>query len=272
MMDAMLISKLNHYLENHKEVALVTVTTKAGSGPRDSGSMMIVNRHGELLNGTIGGGGIEERAKKDAAKCIKNNLSKSFHYELTLKNTKDSLHMACGGIMDVFVKVFKNSDSLIIFGAGHIGLELCSFGEALGYQVTIIDERQEYANADRFPHADRVLTGEFKEIVEGVHIDDTTSIVIVTHGHEHDLDAMRSVVNKGARYVGVIGSCSKLKHCFGELLKEGITQDKIDNIHGPIGLDIGGDTPAEIALSIMAEIQAVKFGKKLPFLKDTLEA
>ncbi len=272
MIDAMLISKLNDYLENHKEVALVTVTTKAGSGPRDSGSMMIVNRHGELLDGTIGGGGIEERAKKDAANCIKNNTSKSFHYELTLKDTKDSLHMACGGIMDVFVKVFKRNDALIVFGAGHIGLKLCDFAKALGYHVTIVDERQEYANIERFPHADRVLAGEFTELIEGMHIDDATSIVIVTHGHEHDLDALRSVVKKGARYVGVIGSRSKLRHCYGELLKEGITQSEIDKIHGPIGLDIGGDTPAEIALSIMAEVQALKFGKKLAFLKDTMEA
>ncbi|MCH4887799.1 XshC-Cox1-family protein [Acidaminobacter sp. JC074] len=272
MMDQILIKKLGKYLEDHNEVALVTVTSKAGSSPRDTGSMMIVDKSGNLLDGTIGGGGIEEQAKKDAAKCLKHNLSKSFHYELTLKDTKDSLHMACGGVMEVFVKVFKNRDQLIIFGGGHIGLDLCDFGKRLGYEVTVLDERKDYANTERFPNADRVLAGKLDDLMKEVTIDEKTSVVIVTHGHEHDLDAMRLVVGKGARYVGTIGSHSKIRHCFSVLLEEGTSQEDIDKIYGPIGIDIGGETPSEIALSIMAEIQAVKFHKKALFLKDTLEA
>jgi xanthine dehydrogenase accessory factor len=98
-----------------------------------------------------------------------------------------------------------------------------------------------------------------------------TSIVIITHGHVYDLDALRAVVKSDARYIGVIGSKSKIKFCFNELMKEDIPKELLQRVHAPIGLNIGGETPAEIALAILAEIQAVKYDKKVPFMKDNLE-
>jgi xanthine dehydrogenase accessory factor len=270
-MDALLIKKLSKYIDEQREVALVTVTNKAGSGPRDRGSMMIVDDEGTLLYGTIGGGGIEEKAKADAVVCIKNNESKSCHYELTLHDTEDSLHMACGGVVDIFIKVFKSQDHLIIFGAGHIGLVLSQFAKTLGYRVTVIDKRQDFANDERFPHVDQVYAGEFDTVFKNLTIEMNTSIVIVTHGHVHDIDALRLVVNSNARYIGAIGSKTKIRHCFKELMDEGFEKDRLDRVYAPIGLKIGGATPAEIALSIMSEVQAVKFDKNLPFMKNTLE-
>lgn len=270
-MDAMLIKKLNELLGQHQEVALVTVTTKAGSGPRDSGSMMIVDAEGKLLYGTIGGGGVEEKAKSDAKLCIQNNVSKTCHYELTLKDTEASLHMACGGVMDVFIKVFKTEDQLIIFGGGHIGLDLSYFAKRLGYYVTVIDQRPDYANKERFPHVDAVLSGEFSEVMKHVTINAKTSVVIVTHGHVHDMDALRVVLNSEARYIGAIGSKTKIRHCFKELIDEGFDESKLALVYAPIGLKIGGSTPPEIALSILSEIQAVKYQKDMPFMKNTLE-
>jgi xanthine dehydrogenase accessory factor len=271
-MDALLIKELSGYIQAQREVALVTVINKSGSGPRDSGSMMIVDNQGNLLAGTIGGGGIEEKAKKDAADCIQKNVSKACHYELTLKDTEASLHMACGGVVDVFIKVFKNSDQLIIFGAGHIGMELSYMGKRLGYHITMVDQRPEYANHERYPHADCVLSGDMPSCAEALNIDSQTSIIIVTHGHVHDMAALREVVNSNARYIGMIGSKNKIRHCFKELEAEGIDRKNLDKIYAPIGLKIGGDTPAEIALSILSEVQAVKFDKKMPFMKDMMEA
>lgn len=270
-MDRVLIKKLSGYIEEHQEVALVTVTSKAGSGPRDSGSMMIVDSNGKLLYGTIGGGGVEEKAKADAKLCIQNNESKSCHYELTLKDTEASLHMACGGVMDVFIKVFKTQDQLIIFGGGHIGLDLSHFAKRLGFHVTVIDQRADYANEERFPHVDAVLAGEFSDVINKVTINSKTSIVIVTHGHVHDMDALRVVLNSEARYIGAIGSKNKIRHCFKELIDEGYDAAKLNAVYAPIGLNIGGSTPSEIALSILSEIQAVKYQKDMPFMKNTLE-
>lgn len=267
-MDAEIIKQLSIAIEKNQPVALVTVINKQGSGPRDSGSMMLVDQWGELLTGTIGGGGVEEQAKRDAVQMIKENSSQMRHYELTLSDSNHSLNMACGGVVDVFVKVFKNETRIVIFGGGHIALSLYKFALELGYAVIVCDEREAYCNRERFPAATALYTEPSHLISEQLAIDGQTYIVIVTHGHVHDMAALRSVLASDAAYVGVIGSSNKLRHCYNELIREGITPEALEKVHGPIGLDIGGETPGEIALQILAEIQALRFGKPGPFLKD----
>lgn len=268
-MDAAIIKQLSNAMEKNQPVALVTVINKQGSGPRDMGSMMLVDQKGVLIEGTVGGGGVEERAKQDAALCIKENRSAVYHYELTLADTAHSLSMACGGIVDVFIRVFKNENRIIIFGGGHIGLSLYKMALDLDYSVVICDQREAYCNRERFPEAEALFTDPFDQVVPKLAINGSTSIVIITHGHAFDLEALRHVVLSEAGYIGVIGSTNKLRHCFTELIKEGISKEALAQVHGPIGLDIGGETPGEIALGILAEIQAVRFGKQGPFLKDT---
>ncbi len=271
-MDSGIMKKLVELMDQRVEVALVTVTSKTGSGPRDKGSMMLVDKKGELLYGTIGGGGVEERAKKDAKMCIDSNQSEAFHYELTMKESEHALGMACGGMVDVFVKVFRTGSSLIIFGGGHIGLELTRFAKALDYTVTVVDEREAFSQPDRLQGADRVLTGDPVSLLETLHIDQETYIIIVTHGHRFDLDVLRAVLDSQAAYIGMIGSVNKINFCFKELIKEGVEKASLQKIYAPIGLDIGGETPAEIALSILSEIQAVKNGKEAPFLRERRRA
>lgn len=267
-MDAMLMKQLVACIEKREEVALVTVTSKFGSGPRDMGSMMIVDSRGNLVGGTIGGGGVEEKAKNDAVRCISENQSMAFHYELTMKDSEYSLKMVCGGTLDVFIKVFKNEKQLMIFGGGHIGLVLCDFAKALGYQVSVYDQRQEYSSKERFPNADSVYTGDLDQALEQMKPSALTSIVIITHGHNHDLDVLKRVVGTDAGYIGMIGSSTKIRHCFNDLLEQGVSKDLLRRVHAPIGLDIGGETPAEIALAILAEMQALQFGKSGPYMKD----
>lgn len=267
-MDARLMKQLVDCIDKGEEVALITVTSKLGSGPRDMGSMMIVDSRGELIGGTIGGGGVEEQAKKDAVTCIAQNLSDSFHYELTLKDSDYSLKMVCGGTVDVFIKVFKQEKQLAIFGGGHIGLVLSDFAKALGYLVSLYDIREEYCSPERFPNIDTLFTGDLDQALEQMRISPLTSIVIITHGHTYDLDVLKRVVRTDAGYIGMIGSTSKIKHCFKELLDQGVPKEVLKQVHAPIGLDIGGETPAEIALGILAEIQAIQYGKSGPFMKD----
>lgn len=264
-MEAQLMKTMMKHIDRGESVALVTVTSKLGSGPRDTGSMMLVGSSGELIDGTIGGGKVEEQAKQDAAECIRRNESSAFKYELTLKETEHSLGMACGGAVDIFVKVFSRQDSLVVFGGGHIALELSAFAKTLNYRVTIVDHRPEYISDERYPNVERKLSmDEF--MAEPFEMDSQTSVVIVTHGHSYDMEALKMVIDTPARYIGMIGSRSKISFCFNQLQEEGISEELLKTVHAPIGIDIGGETPPEIALAIMGEIQAVKYNRTGGFL------
>ena len=266
-MEGFVIRELNKAIDQRKAVALITLIKKEGSGPRGKGTMMLVDRNGDLLAGTIGGGGLEERAKKDASYSIKKGISNSYSYGLNMDESKDSLGMACGGTAEIFVRVFNSQKPLWIFGAGHIGIILARMAKLLEYQVNIVDDRAEYGSRERFPDADRILTGDMDKILSEIEFEPDSNIVIVTHGHNNDLLVLRSVIEKEVKYIGMIGSLNKVGYCFSELEKEGIDKSLIDKVHSPIGLDIGGNTPAEIALSILAEIQAVNSGKESFFMK-----
>jgi xanthine dehydrogenase accessory factor len=264
-MEAQLMKKMVKYIDDGESVALVTVTSKLGSGPRDTGSMMLVGASGELIDGTIGGGKVEEQAKMDAAECIRKNESAAFKYELTLKDTEHSLGMACGGAVEIFVKVFSRQDDLVVFGGGHIALELSAFAKTLNYRVTIIDHRPEFISDDRFPNVERKMAMD-DFMVEPFEMDSNTSVVIVTHGHSFDMEALKMVIHSPARYIGMIGSRSKINFCFNQLKNEGTEEELLATVHAPIGLDVGGETPPEIALAIMGEIQAVKYNRSGGFL------
>lgn len=264
-MEAQLMKKMLKYIDKGEAIALVTVTSKLGSSPRDTGSMMLVGMGGDLIDGTIGGGKVEEQAKVDAAECIRKNESSAFKYELTLKDTEHSLGMACGGAVEIFVKVFSEQDKLVVFGGGHIALELCAFAKALNFRVTVIDHRPEFISDERFPDVERkILMDDF--ISKPFEMDSKTSVVIVTHGHSYDLEALKMVINSSARYIGMIGSTNKINFCFTQLQNEGISEDLLATVHAPIGIDIGGETPSEIALAIMSEVQAVKYNRSGGFL------
>ena len=266
-MDNDVITRLSQLLAKGEPCALVTVISKTGSSPRETGSMMISSPGGELVAGTIGGGKVEKKALEDARTCMEKGVSEKFRYELTLSGKGDSLGMACAGEMEVFIRVFASPKRLIIFGAGHIGLALYSFARQLGYNVTIVDERESLANKQRFPEAE-VLAMLPEDAAHKLVFSGETSVVIATHGHEKDMDAVKAVYGKSAMYIGVIGSRSKSAHILRVLKEEGFDEQWLDSLYAPIGLDIGGDTPEEISLSILSQIQAVRNGKQSAHLRD----
>lgn len=260
-MEIKIMERMAECIEQGQDVALVTVTNAQGSSPRGVGSMMIIDAYGRLIEGTIGGGAVEERAKQDGAACIKRGVSKTIHYELNSSNSENALHMACGGNVDVFFRVFKGQDELVIVGAGHIGDKLSKVAHILGYHITIIDERTEFANKERFPEADVLKVGDIGEVLGNYPLNANTNIVIITHGHKYDQIALEKVINSPARYIGMIGSKNKISLCFKSMTEKGFAKEKLSKVHAPIGLDIGGETPEEIAVAIIAEIQAVKYNK-----------
>jgi xanthine dehydrogenase accessory factor len=177
------------------------------------------------------------------------------------------------GTMAVFVEVQRRPSSLLIVGAGHVALPLAQLGKLTGFDVTVLDDRPSFANNQRFPMADKVLAQPFRETLNSWPIDNDTFIVLVTRGHSHDVDCLLEVLDSPVRYIGMIGSKRRVKAVFDLLQNEqGIDPAKFDRVYSPIGLDIGAETPAEIAVAVIAEIINVYRGGRAVSLSDTLRA
>ncbi|BBA51054.1 hypothetical protein FV113G1_14030 [Fusobacterium varium] len=245
MIEEKILSEAYKRISQGKRVALVMVTEAVGSTPRKSGAMMGVFE--DSIIGTIGGGNIEYKVIQNARELINSGESKEFSYNLT---TDDELRMNCGGSMKGFIKVFVPPPKLLICGAGHIGQKLFNIGKNLEFDIKIIDDREELKR-----DMPELTLGNFDEILKNEEITDNTYIVIATRGHVLDEKVLDLVKNRGAKYIGIIGSKRKITN-----LKENLEKNsKIrDNIYAPIGLRISNGTPEEIAIEILAEILQVK--------------
>ena len=160
--------------------------------------------------------------------------------------------------MKVFIEPFAAKDNLIICGAGHIALPLSAIGKILGFNVIIIDDRKAFANKSRFPHVDKIIVGKHAEELSKVIIKSNTYVSIVTQGNEFDFECLKAVIRSTAAYIGVISSKPKKVKFLGRLKKAGIEDKYLKRVHIPMGFDIGAQTPEEIAVSVMAEIVAVR--------------
>ena len=155
---------------------------------------------------------------------------------------------------DVFVEPFTPPPVLLIAGAGHIAAPLAAIAHLMNYTVSVTDDRASFANRERFPHAQRLLVGDIESTLRNYPITPRTHIVLVTRAHSHDVQGLRAIIDSPAAYIGMIGSQRRVWAVFKLLHEEGIPTEKLLRIHAPIGLDLGGSTPEEIALCIMAEI------------------
>jgi xanthine dehydrogenase accessory factor len=163
------------------------------------------------------------------------------------------------GELDVFFEASLPDETLLILGAGHIASPLCQMAKLVGFRVVVVDDREDYANAQRFPQADQVLAGPFVEVLRNFPLNDHTYVVLITRGHVFDKDCLRAIIDRPAAYIGAIGSQRRLKAVFQLLEEEGYDKAKLGQVHGPIGLPIGGQTPEEIAVSIISEVISVRY-------------
>jgi len=161
---------------------------------------------------------------------------------------------------DVLIEVVESPPVLLIVGAGHIGRSLCKLGAAVGFSVAVLDDRPDYANSERLPEAEQVLCEDFERALDRFPINRNTYVVMVSRGHKQDEISLRKTVGRPAAYIGMIGSKRRTSTVLAHLATEGFSPDALEAVHTPIGLDIGAETPEEIAVSILAEIIMVRRG------------
>jgi xanthine dehydrogenase accessory factor len=230
-------------------VATVIDADRIGGG--HAGQKMLVRQDGTTL-GTLGAPVLDAAVVRDAAAIFRRHGTRTVHYS---ESGESVSRQEAGGrpSFAVMVEVHERPVQLLIAGGGHIGRALAQLGAMCGFRVTVVDDRPEYANAARFPDAE-VLRGRFDEVLAAYPMDDATYAVCVTRGHRHDEISLRNLVGRGAAYVGMIGSRRRVKAVLQHLVEDGADPADVDAVQTPIGLDIGAETPEEIAVAIMAEI------------------
>jgi xanthine dehydrogenase accessory factor len=236
--------------------ALVTIVKTKGSTPREEGSKMLIRSDGTIL-GSIGGGTLEAQVCKEAIDVIIEARPKVLHFNLTGEEVAED-GMLCGGNMDILVEPILAQPTLYIFGAGHVSFPISKIAKMVGFKVVVVDDRTEFANANRFPEADEIFAADFSEVFAKLEINRSSYIVIVTRGHQSDEKVLEWAVKTEACYLGMIGSKTKNETIFSHLQSKGVPKGLLESVHAPIGLDIHAETPEEIAVSIMAEIIKVR--------------
>jgi xanthine dehydrogenase accessory factor len=166
--------------------------------------------------------------------------------------------LICGGQLEVFIEPVEPQNRALIFGAGHISKSIARLTGLLGFHTSVVDNRESFANRERFPEADSVVAGEYEDVFPSLEVNSSSYVIIVTRGHRDDMRVLRWAVTTPARYIALIGSKRKVINVVKELEKEGVPRASFDRVFGPMGLDIGALTPEEIAVSVAAEIVAVR--------------
>ncbi len=243
-----LFDTLKELLHQEKGVALATLVR----GPEHVGAKLLV-LPGKKTEGTLGYPSLDALVLEDAERAIWNAEAATHTYTIeTTTGTQD---------VDVFIEGFAPPPTLIIVGAGHIAIPLTTFAKTLNYRVVVIDARAAFATRERFPHADELIVKWPDEVLENMDLNPSTSVAVLTHDPKFDEPTLKVLLSRQVGYIGAIGSRKTSEERNERLKKQGITDEQLSRIHGPIGLNIGATSPEEMALAIMAEIVATKHGK-----------
>jgi xanthine dehydrogenase accessory factor len=242
--------------------ALATIVHTNGSIPSYESSRMLVRDDGTIA-GTIGGGCVEAEVWAAAREVIECEQPRKMTFNLNHEANYDA-GLICGGTLEIFVEPILPQPMLYIFGAGHVSTAVARVAHQAGFAIGVIDDRESFANAERFPMAAEIHTS-FAESYGKIHPNPSTYLLIVTRGHKDDMRVLAWAVGTEARYIGMIGSKRKVLSVYKALEAEGFAAEKFERVHAPVGLDIGALTPDEIAVSIVAELIAVRRkAKNLP--------
>ncbi len=238
--------------EQGASAVLATVVEAEGSGSIGPGAKCLI-RDGQVRTENIGNPGVVEAIFERSDAALRAEKSQLISLNLP----------APGGKLEVFLEVMPAPPKLIVVGAGHIAVPLVKMAKILDFHVTVIDDRLLYANRERFPDADEVIINDMAKTLKAMKITSSYYIVLITRGHMYDEPCLREIVHSPAKYIGMIGSRRRIKACFQRFRdEEKISEEVLERVYAPIGLDIGTETPAEIALSVLAEVIKVRRGGK----------
>jgi len=237
--------------------ALATIVHTNGSIPSYESSRMLVRDDGSIV-GTIGGGCVEADVWAAAKEVMEKESPRKMVFALNNEASYDN-GLICGGTLEVFVEPILPQPVVYIFGGGHISTALAKSASAAGFGIVVIDDRQQFANKERFPMAQELYTS-YEDAFARLAPNRASYLVIVTRGHRDDMRVLAWAVRTEARYVGMIGSSNKVERCKAELVKRGLAAKDIARLHAPIGLDVDARTHGEIAVAIVAEMIAVRRG------------
>ena len=255
-----IFAAIGEALTRGDEVALITIVSSNGSTPQRVGAKMLVFADGRTV-GTIGGGCYENDALLKAREALRTRKAIRAKYDLN-DDFAEETGLVCGGQMEVFIEPLEAPPALFVFGAGHVGYYVARLASEAGFEVHVVDDRAAFANRERFPAAADVVVDDIPTWLAATTLPTSAYAVIVTRGHRHDLDALQALASRPLRYLGLIGSRAKVARIYEQLLAQGsITLEHLSHVHAPIGLDIGAVTPQEIAVSIVAELVAVRRGR-----------
>jgi xanthine dehydrogenase accessory factor len=255
MTDLELYEEMVRLTRKGEPFVLATVIASSGSSPRKAGAKMLVRGDGSCI-GTVGGGRVEKEAVEAALTALTEESPRTLDYVLTEENG-----FACGGSMSVYIEPQGRRPLLVMFGAGHVGRAVAALAHGCGFRVVVVDERPECALPALLPGADEVLCSPFAAAFGQVGLDRESYVVIATPGHRHDFDAVRGCLATAAGFIGLLGSRRKRETLLQTLEQEGFDETQRARVVTPVGLDIGAQTPEEIAVSIVGQLIALRKGK-----------
>src|SRR5581483_4503948 len=242
--------------QSGQKCALATIVEVRGSIPSYESAKLLVREDGSMI-GTIGGGCVEAEVWNAAREVIETEKPKHLTFNLGQDAAYDN-GLICGGQLDVFVEPVLPVPYAFIFGAGHISKSLAKVSALAGFSPVVVDNRESFANRERFPDASEVHAGEYEEVFPRLNINENSYVIVVTRGHRDDMRVLKLAIGTTARYIAMIGSKRKVINVIRELEKEGVPREAFERIFAPMGLNIGAVSPEEIAISVAAEMIAVR--------------
>jgi len=247
-------TRIADLLQSRKHFVVATITEVKGSCPQKPGARMIVHPDGSF-EFTIGGGTFEAEVLQDGQAALNREIPVHRQYRLT----KPDLGMYCQGLVTVMFESYHPVAQIVIFGGGHVGQALSKLAAASDlFQTIVVDDRPQFADDKKHPDADRVILTDRSFLENVPEADEDSYIVIVTRCHATDKLLVLRYIRSGVAYLGLIGSRAKIRQFRNELGQEGVSSALLDRMHAPIGLPIGGKSPAEVAISILAEVIQIK--------------
>ncbi len=258
-----MFEKLLKAVESGIPAVLYTVVDNQGNTAVKKGSRLLVLAGGEVY-GTLGESMLDRQVAARAAKILQRAVPNTGIIECNAPGGDAGCELPVKILEDSFFPRKK----LMIFGGGHVAVPLVQMASILGYQTVVVDDRPEFVSPERFPDADSLICTDLVEGLPENEIDASTSIVIITRGHQYDQACLEAVIDSKACYIGMIGSSGKVRQTFKALLDKGVGEKDLEKVSAPIGLDLGGQKPAEIALSILAEIVAREYNGSCRPLKE----